>query len=151
MIRLKKSDLDVIKQIAEETYPHECCGIMVGSVDGDIKSVSELVPAINERTDSLANRYLITADFVQKLEARLRGTGSSIVGFFHSHPDVPARPSAYDQEHAWPWFSYVIVSVQQGTPEEVTSWELAEDRSQFNRETMETAFRTLEEVEDHAS
>jgi len=137
MIRLKKSDLDVIKQIAQETYPHECCGIMVGSVDGDIKSVDELVPAINERTDSLANRYLITADFVQKLEARLRGTDSSIVGFFHSHPDVPARPSAYDQEHAWPWYSYLIVSVIKGEAHEVWNWKLKDDRSAFDPEDIE--------------
>ncbi len=137
MIRLKKSDLDVIKQIAQETYPHECCGIMVGSVDGDIKSVDELVPAINERTDSLANRYLITADFVQKLEARLRGTDSSIVGFFHSHPDVPARPSAYDQEHAWPWYSYLIVSVIKGEAHEVLNWKLKDDRSAFDPEDIE--------------
>jgi proteasome lid subunit RPN8/RPN11 len=137
MIRLKKSDLDVIKQIAQETYPHECCGIMVGSVDGDIKSVDELVPAINERTDSLANRYLITADFVQKLEARLRGTDSSIVGFFHSHPDVSARPSAYDQEHAWPWYSYLIVSVIKGEAHEVLNWKLKDDRSAFDPEDIE--------------
>jgi proteasome lid subunit RPN8/RPN11 len=110
---------------------------MVGSVDADIKSVSELVPAINERTDSLANRYLITADFVQKLEARLRGTDSSIVGFFHSHPDVPARPSAYDQEHAWPWYSYLIVSVIKGEAHEVLNWKLKDDRSAFDPEDIE--------------
>ena len=137
MIRLKKSDLDVIKHIAEETYPHECCGIMVGSVEGDTKSVSELVPAVNERTDSLANRYLITADFVQKLETRLSGAGSSIVGFFHSHPDVPARPSAYDQEHAWPWYSYLIVSVIKGEADEVLNWKLKDDRSAFDPEDIE--------------
>ncbi len=137
MIRLKENDLESIQQIARETYPHECCGIMVGSVEGDVKSVSELIPAINERTDSLANRYLITADFVQKLEARLRGTGSSIVGFFHSHPDVPARPSAYDQEHAWPWYSYLIVSVIKGEAHEVLNWKLKDDRSAFDPEDIE--------------
>ena len=110
---------------------------MVGSVDADFKSVSELVPAINERTDSLANRYLITADFVQKLAARLRGTGSSSVGFFHSHPDVPARPSAYDQEPAWPWYSYLIVSVIKGEADEVLNWKLKDDRSAFDPEDIE--------------
>ena len=137
MIRLKENDLESIQQIARETYPHECCGIMVGSVEGDVKSVSELIPAINERTDSLANRYLITSDFVQKIEARLRDTDSSIVGFFHSHPDVPARPSAYDQEHAWPWYSYLIVSVMKGQAHEVLNWKLKDDRSAFDPEAIE--------------
>ena len=137
MISLKKSHLESIKQIARATYPHECCGIMVGSVDGDIKRVSELIPAVNERTDSLANRYLITAAFVQKIEARLRNTDSSIVGFFHSHPDVPARPSAYDQEHAWPWYSYLIVSVMQGEAGEVLNWKLTDDRSTFDPENID--------------
>jgi proteasome lid subunit RPN8/RPN11 len=137
MIRLKENDLESIQQIARETYPHECCGIMVGSVERDVKSVSELIPAINERTDSLANRYLITSDFVQKIEARLRDTDSSIVGFFHSHPDVPARPSAYDQEHAWPWYSYLIVSVMKGQAHEVLNWKLKDDRSAFDPEAIE--------------
>ena len=137
MIRLQRSDFESIKQIAQETYPHECCGIMVGSVEGEAKNVSELIPAINERTDSLANRYLITADFVQKIEARLRNTDSSIVGFFHSHPDVPARPSAYDREHAWPWYSYLIVSVLKGQADEVLNWKLKDDRSAFNAESIE--------------
>ena len=137
MIRLKQSHLESIKQIGQETYPHECCGIMVGSVEGDIKSVSELIPAVNERTDSLANRYLITAEFVQKIEAGLRNTDSSIVGFFHSHPDVPARPSAYDQEHAWPWYSYLIVSVIKGQADEVLNWKLKDDRTAFDPENIE--------------
>ncbi len=137
MIHLKKDDLESIRQIAQETYPHECCGIMVGSVEGDIKSVSELIPAVNERTDSLANRYLITSDFVQKIEARIRNTGSSIVGFFHSHPDVPARPSVYDREHAWPWYSYLIVSVMKGQAGEVLNWKLKDDRSAFDTEAID--------------
>ena len=137
MIRLKKGDLESIRKFAQETYPNECCGIMVGSVDGDIKSVSELIPAVNERTDSLANRFLITSDFVQEIEAKLRHTDSSIVGFFHSHPDVPARPSAYDQGHAWPWYSYLIVSVMKGQAGEVLNWKLKDDRSAFDPETID--------------
>ena len=137
MIRLKKSDLASIRQFAQETYPNECCGIMVGSVDGDTKSVNELIPAVNERTDSLTNRFLIPSDFVQEIEAELRHTDSSIVGFFHSHPDVPARPSAYDQGHAWPWYSYLIVSVMKGQVGEVLNWKLKDDRSAFDPETID--------------
>ena len=137
MIRLKKSHLESIKQVARETYPHECCGILVGSVKGEIKHVTELIPAVNQRADSPANRYLISADFVRKIEAGLTDTDSSIIGFFHSHPDVPARPSAYDQEHAWPWYSYLIVSVMRGEADEVLTWKLKDDRSAFEPENLD--------------
>ena len=86
MIRLSSDDLRQIKQIAESAYPHECCGVMVGSVVDGVKTVVELVPAENSRTDSPANRYLITADFVNQVEKRFRESGSAIIGFFHRPP-----------------------------------------------------------------
>ena len=137
MIRLKSADIEEIKQIAQKTYPHECCGVMVGSVENGVKTVTELVPAENQRTDSPANRYLITPDLLNELEKKLKGTDRAIVGFFHSHPDVPARPSTYDQDHAWPWYSYVIVSVNKGEAGEIHNWKLRDDRSAFDAEKME--------------
>ena len=137
MIRLKSADIEEIKQIAQKTYPHECCGVMVGSVENGVKTVTELIPAENQRTDSPANRYLITPDLLNELEKKLKGTDRAIVGFFHSHPDVPARPSAYDQDHAWPWYSYVIVSVNRGQAGEIHNWKLRDDRSAFDAEKME--------------
>jgi len=137
MIRLKSADIEEIKQIAQKTYPHECCGVMVGSVEDGVKTVTELIPAENQRTDSPANRYLITPDLLNELEKKLKGTDRAIVGFFHSHPDVPAQPSTYDQDHAWPWYSYVIVSVNKGEAGEVHNWKLRDDRSAFDAEKME--------------
>jgi len=137
MIRLKSADIEEIKQIAQKTYPHECCGVMVGSVENGVKTVTQLIPAENQRTDSLANRYLITPDLLNELEKKLKGTDRAIVGFFHSHPDVPARPSTYDQDHAWPWYSYVIVSVNKGEAGEIHNWKLKDDRSAFDAEKME--------------
>jgi len=137
MIRLKSADIEEIKQIAQKTYPHECCGVMVGSVENGVKTVTELIPAENQRTDSPANRYLITPDLLNELEQKLKGTDRAIVGFFHSHPDVPAQPSTYDQDHAWPWYSYVIVSVNKGEAREVHNWKLRDDRSAFDAEKME--------------
>ena len=137
MIRLKSADIEEIKQIAQKTYPHECCGVMVGSVENGVKTVTELIPAENQRTDSPANRYLITPDLLNELEKKLKGTDRALVGFFHSHPDVPARPSTYDQDHAWPWYSYVIVSVNRGQAGEVHNWKLRDDRSAFDAEKME--------------
>ncbi len=137
MIRLKSADIEEIKQIAQKTYPHECCGVMVGSVENGVKTVTQLIPAENQRTDSPANRYLITPDLLNELEKKLKGTDRAIVGFFHSHPDVPAQPSTYDQDHAWPWYSYVIVSVNRGQAGEVHNWKLRDDRSAFDAEKME--------------
>ena len=137
MIRLKSADIEEIKQIAQKTYPHECCGVMVGSVENGVKTVTQLIPAENQRTDSPANRYLITPDLLNELEKKLKGTDRAIVGFFHSHPEVPARPSTYDQDHAWPWYSYVIVSVNKGQAGEIHNWKLKDDRSAFDAEKME--------------
>ncbi len=137
MIRLKSKDIEEIKDIAQKTYPHECCGVMVGSVENGVKTVTELIPAENQRTDSPANRYLITPDLLNELEKKLKGTDRAILGFFHSHPDVPARPSTYDQDHAWPWYSYVIVSVNEGEAGEIHNWKLRDDRSAFDAEKME--------------
>ncbi|MCH6569281.1 MAG: M67 family metallopeptidase [Acidobacteria bacterium] len=137
MIRLKSADIEEIKQIAQKTYPHECCGVMVGSIENGVKTVTELIPAENQRTDSPANRYLITPDLLNELEKKLKGTDRAIVGFFHSHPDVPAQPSTYDQDHAWPWYSYVIVSVNRGQAGEIHNWKLRDDRSAFDAEKME--------------
>ncbi len=137
MIRLKSADIEEIKQIAQKTYPHECCGVMVGSVESGVKTVTQVIPAENQRTDSPANRYLITPDLLNELEKKLKGTDRAILGFFHSHPDVPARPSTYDQDHAWPWYSYVIVSVNKGEAGEIHNWILRDDRSAFDAEKME--------------
>ncbi|MCZ6485446.1 MAG: M67 family metallopeptidase [Acidobacteria bacterium] len=137
MIRLQAKDIEEIKQIAQETYPHECCGLLVGSVDNGVKTVTEFIPAENQRTDSPANRYLMTADLLNEVEKKLKGTGFAILGFFHSHPDVPARPSTYDQEHAWPWYSYLIVSVSKGKAGEFKNWRLKDDRSAFDPEKVE--------------
>ena len=137
MLYLKPEDLERIKVIAEQTYPHECCGLLVGSAGAGFKRVSRVVEAQNQRSDSAANRYLIAPEFLLEWEKRLRGSRSQILGFFHSHPDVPARPSRYDRDHAWPWYSYLIASVRRGKTAEVLSWLLMEDRSSFEPEEWE--------------
>ena len=137
MIRLASAQAEEVRRIGEQTYPHECCGLLVGSLEDGIKNVTRLIPAENQRTDSLANRYLITAEFLHRTENELRGSGSAILGFFHSHPDVPAQPSDYDRDHAWPWYSYLIVSVREGQSRELLNWRLSDDRSGFDPEPLE--------------
>ena len=93
-----------------------------------------LFPLTNRRDDSPRNRFSITADDFRAAERAAKEQGLELVGWYHSHPDHPARPSEYDREHAWPWYSYVIVSVASGEACDMTSWQLSDDRSAFQTE-----------------
>jgi len=132
--------LSISKELAErirahgaETYPHECCGALLGR-DDEAREILGLFPLINRRDDSPQNRFSVTAQDVLDAEKSARRQGLDVVGWYHSHPDHPARPSAYDRDHAWPWYSYIIVSVAQGQPQDMTSWRLNDDRQQFSPE-----------------
>ncbi len=131
-----EAGLAQIKRHVEATYPYEGGGLLFGRVDEQgRKLVGEVRLFANQRaiTDQ-HNRILITDQMYREGEAYADRHGLLVVGFFHSHPDHPARPSEFDREHALPWWSYLIVSVQQGRTAEVTSWELREDRSAFAAE-----------------
>ena len=98
-----------------------------------------LFPLINRRDDSPRNRFSVTADDFRDAERAAAEQGLELIGWYHSHPDHPAQPSEFDREHAWPWYSYVIVSVAAGEPDEMTSWRLADDRSHFAPEEIRHA------------
>jgi proteasome lid subunit RPN8/RPN11 len=76
----------------------------------------------------------VTSQDVLDAEKAARQQSLEVVGWYHSHPDHPARPSQYDRDHAWPWYSYIIVSVANRIPEEITSWRLTDDRTEFELE-----------------
>jgi proteasome lid subunit RPN8/RPN11 len=99
--------------------------------------VEAVRPAGNAREDSPQNRYLISPEEMLAAEREARREGREILGFYHSHPDVPARPSQYDLEHAWPVYSFLIMSVKQGRAVEMLSWVMVEDRSRFDEEPIE--------------
>lgn len=130
--------LERIRTHGRERYPHECCGLMLGKFGDGAKSVLDLVPVDNARDDSPHNRYLIAPSDLLRTEREARSRGLDIVGVYHSHPDHPARPSEFDREHALPWYSYVILSVDAGEPRDVTSWLLRDDRTQFDTENLVT-------------
>ena len=123
-----------IRDHGAKDYPHECCGAMLGVDDGADREVRSLFPLINRRDDSPRNRFAITPDDFREAERAATESGLEMLGWYHSHPDHPARPSEFDREHAWPWYSYVIVSVAAGTPQDLTSWRLEDDRSKFQPE-----------------
>jgi proteasome lid subunit RPN8/RPN11 len=121
-----------------ETYPHECCGALLGR-DGDAgREVTDLMPLANQRNDSPRNRFEITPEDFRLAEKTAREKRLELIGWYHSHPDHPARPSEFDREHAWPWYSYIIVSVQKGVARDTTSWRLQDDRTAYDPEEIET-------------
>jgi proteasome lid subunit RPN8/RPN11 len=132
-----------IRKHAAETYPHECCGALLGR---DVisnenhpasREVLDCLPLTNRRDDSPRNRYSVAPVDVVDADRVSQARGMNLIGWYHSHPDHPARPSAYDRDYAWPWYSYVIVSVDAGVPKEMTSWRLNDDRAEYSQETVE--------------
>jgi len=115
-----------------ETYPNECCGALIGR-DGVVTSTYALP---NTTEEGPRRRFLVRPSDYQEAEKRASQAGGDLLGFYHSHPDHPARPSQYDLDHAWPFFSYVIVSVREGVSQDMTSWRLREDRSAFDPEDL---------------
>jgi proteasome lid subunit RPN8/RPN11 len=121
-----------IRAHGQETYPNECCGALMGR-DG---VVSETLALPNMTDEGPRRRFRVTPDDYRAAEKRAGEAGAELLGFYHSHPDHPARPSQYDLDHAWPFFSYVIVSVREGVSGDMTSWRLREDRSAFDEEQL---------------
>jgi proteasome lid subunit RPN8/RPN11 len=140
-----------IRRHGAETFPHECCGALLGrdsvaaekvgardeTPSKETREVLEMFPLVNRRDDSPRNRFAVTADDVRDAEKAASQHGLEVIGWYHSHPDHPARPSDFDREHAWPWYSYVIVSVMAGNPADMTSWRLNDDRVNYSPEGIE--------------
>ncbi len=146
-------ELGITAEIAEkirehgiETYPYECCGALLGTDHDGLandpnresrkvsREVLSLFPLVNRRDDSPRNRFAVTADDVREAEKAASAQGLEVIGWYHSHPDHPAKPSDFDRDHAWPWYSYIIVSVHTGVPQDMTSWRLKDDRSGYLEE-----------------
>src|SRR5262245_28000331 len=107
---LPRSVEDAIRRHGQETYPHECCGAIVGA-NG---RVADVVPLPNTTEEGPRRRFLVRASDYRLAERRAGEMGVELLGFYHSHPDHPARPSQYDLDHAWPTFAYIIISVVDG-------------------------------------
>lgn len=152
-LKLTLQHLNLIRQHGSRDYPSECCGILLGRSNGTDKEITEVVSLRNLRHDpaqaqevlplespgaeSERNRFLIDPRDQVRVEKDARARNLEVVGYYHSHPDHPARPSTYDRDHAWPCYSYVIISIEQGKAAEFNSWVLADDRSGFRLEPVE--------------
>ena len=136
-LRLRETHTHEIHTHARRAYPEEACGVLLGRDDGAVRTVTRVLSCENRGDSSRANRYLIAPEDVLAADREARAQGLDVVGFFHSHPDHAAAPSAFDLEHAWPYYSYLIVSVLQASVDKTTSWRLAGDRSRFEPEDLE--------------
>jgi proteasome lid subunit RPN8/RPN11 len=125
MLRLRQVDYDEIRRHGEETYPSECCGVLLGGIEGDARIVSTTVRCRNTRTDSSQDRYEIDPVELVRIQREAGIHGLDIIGFYHSHPDHPAAWSPTDFAEAyWLGCSYVITCIENGRAQLTRSFSL---------------------------
>lgn len=132
-VLLPANVVDEIRRHGEATYPEECCGFLVAREPApgadESRRIIRGAPMENRMEGARGHRFVIPPEELRRFEASLEGTGEALVGFYHSHPDHPAVPSLFDQEHAWPWYTYLVLAVDDGRAGEFGTFELsAEDR-----------------------
>ena len=142
MLEIRRTDWEELRRHGEETYPHESCGVLLGRLDGEKRLVTSVVRCGNTRADSPHNRYHIDPKDLLRIERQGRERGEDIVGFYHSHPDHPARWSPTDLAEAhWPGCSYVITAVAEGRADLTRSFVLQGDEGtkSFHDEEIEVS------------
>ena len=134
-LKIGRGDVGHIHDHAKESYPEECAGAIVGMDTGEMKVVVDVWRAENTYDEiERSRRFLIEPLQIKDFEERAQERDMDLLGFYHSHPDHPAEPSEYDRENAWPYYSYVIASVNGENIEEMRSWVLKDDRSGYDEE-----------------
>jgi proteasome lid subunit RPN8/RPN11 len=145
VLAIDAATYDALRRHGEEAYPHESCGALVGRAGADGRVATAAIRCTNTRTDSLANRYGIDPREILRVEREARARGEAIVGFYHSHPDHPARPSPTDLADAhWLGLSYVITSVAGGRAGLTAAFALAgsgEEDKRFDDEELRVVAR----------
>jgi proteasome lid subunit RPN8/RPN11 len=133
MIQVPKRLLEEIRAHGQETYPEECVGALLGR-KGEPACVLVTERMENVRTEERKRRYEISPKDYLRVEELASEKNLALLGFYHSHPDHPAAPSAYDREHAFPFFHYLVCAVAGGTAGDLTAWTLSEESGEFERE-----------------
>ncbi len=134
MIRIPAEAVEAIRAHATAAYPEECCGALIGQSSTGGKSVRAVRPLRNSRTEQRGRRYEVGPEAMREVERAAEADGLQVIGIYHSHPEHAAAPSEHDRNHAWPWYSYVIVRVARGESGDLTSWILSDDRARFLEE-----------------
>ncbi|MCR4320525.1 MAG: M67 family metallopeptidase [Candidatus Brocadiaceae bacterium] len=133
MLGIDNDKLHFIKDQVKKSYPYECCGLLIGT-DTSEKKVVEVRPVQNKNAERTHDRYEIEGKEFVKIDKEASKKGLQIIGIYHSHPDHPAIPSAYDTEHAWAGYSYMIAAVEKGEAIDIRSWLFNEEKKQFEEE-----------------
>jgi proteasome lid subunit RPN8/RPN11 len=140
MLIIPEDILRAIQALGEAAYPNEGAGLLLGREADGGKTLVDILPLANEwEAGEQYHRYMITPQDMLRGEDEAARRGLDVVGVFHSHPDHVAEPSTMDRDWAWPWFSYVITSVQEAKAVVSRSWLLRDDRSAFDEETIQPA------------
>lgn len=132
-IKISKSELDKIRSHGEETYPEECCGVLIGTKNSPIE-ITEVRKMTNTNAGSRNTRYNIDPMELLRLEDELDERELEMIGIYHSHPNHPSKPSEYDLNHAWPNLTYMVLSVNDGKANLLTSWRLDDSGEKFEKE-----------------
>ena len=138
-IELSQAFANQIDAEGASAYPNECCGIIYGrdvTANGVTRRVVERLEAVANEFEAgeQYHRFSITAKTLMAAEKSAGDARQMVLGFYHSHPDHPARPSEYDREHAWPFYSYIIVSIAKREPVDMTCWVLNEQTEAFEKQ-----------------
>lgn len=161
MLSLSPHHLQAIQHHAHQTYPHECCGLLLGQITAQEGQWHKQVQTLHTADNSwdqdkyefaptevhleATRRYWISPQTLLSAQKQARCQGWEIIGSYHSHPDHPAVPSECDRQWAWPQYSYIIVAVANATPQDYRSWML-DDNHIFQPEPLHITNRSMRSV-----
>jgi proteasome lid subunit RPN8/RPN11 len=136
MIEVEQSPWQAMVLHAEQTYPNECCGAMLGHIEGDKKRVSEAIPLENASTGEQRQHYELRPQDLMSAERAARQRGLDLIGIFHSHPDCDAYFSETDLRNSCPWFSFIVLSIKNGRFDHANSFLPDSDQTRADREEL---------------
>jgi proteasome lid subunit RPN8/RPN11 len=122
MIRIDTEPWQAMVAHARRTYPNECCGAMLGTIDGEGKNVREAIALENAFDGAQASRYELRPEDLLAADKAARERGMDLIGIYHSHPDCDAYFSTTDLQNSCPWYSFVVLSIQKGEFDHANSW-----------------------------
>ena len=136
MIDINQESWDLMVAHAEKTFPNECCGAMLGSIDGDVKKVLKAVAIENSYTGEQGARYELRPEDLLEADRQARAAGMDLIGIFHSHPDCDAYFSKTDLENSCPWYSFVVLSIKNGKFDHANSFLPNADQTAADKEDL---------------